>query len=172
VVKPVGQTRPAWKVLRVLGSSLGLDGFELDTAAAVLADALGDTPADLSERVVKPSVNVPTQGSAVAQHAPGTFQRLASVPIYTSDAIVRRAPALQSTADAREPRIAIAASDWTALGLSAASRVRATCGSGQSVELAVRQDASLVPGCVHIPAGHPTTAKLGSAFGSVRIEKV
>ena len=172
VVKPLGQTRPAWKVLRVLGISLGLDGFELDTAAAVLADALGDTPADLSERVVKPSVNVPTQGSALAQHAPGTFQRLASVPIYTSDAIVRRAPALQSTADAREPRIAIAASDWTALGLSAASRVRATCASGQSVELAVRQDASLVPGCVHIPAGHPTTAKLGSAFGSVRIEKV
>ena len=44
VVKPLGETRPAWKVLRVLGNLLGLAGFDHNDSKDVLRDALGDTP--------------------------------------------------------------------------------------------------------------------------------
>lgn len=49
VVKPQGEARPAWKVLRVLGNLLSLGGFEYDTAEAVRVDALhGDMKAALN----------------------------------------------------------------------------------------------------------------------------
>ncbi|RAG59943.1 hypothetical protein DN536_40305, partial [Burkholderia multivorans] len=42
VVRPLGETRPAWKVLRVLGSLLGLPNFEYETAEEVRLAALGE----------------------------------------------------------------------------------------------------------------------------------
>ena len=42
VVKPLGDTRPAWKVLRVLGNMLELKGFDFETSEEVRAEALGD----------------------------------------------------------------------------------------------------------------------------------
>ena len=35
VTKPLGETRPAWKVLRVLGNLLELDGFDYESSEAV-----------------------------------------------------------------------------------------------------------------------------------------
>ena len=42
VVKPLGEARPAWKVLRVLGNLLGLAGFEFESSEEVRDEALGD----------------------------------------------------------------------------------------------------------------------------------
>ncbi|MGE5118258.1 MAG: NADH-quinone oxidoreductase subunit NuoG, partial [Betaproteobacteria bacterium] len=50
VVRPRGETRPAWKVLRVLGNLLGLQGFAYETSEEVRAEALGD-PAALADRL-------------------------------------------------------------------------------------------------------------------------
>jgi NADH-quinone oxidoreductase subunit G len=89
VVKPLGETRPAWKVLRVLGNLLGLSGFEFETSQEVLAVATA-TPANLS--------NATQAGISLA--APTIEPVVAS--IYQLDGLVRRAPSLQLTADARE----------------------------------------------------------------------
>ena len=89
VVKPLGETRPAWKVLRVLGNLLGLPGFEFETSQEVLAAATA-TPANLS--------NLTQAGISLA--APSVEPVVAS--IYQLDGLVRRAPSLQLTADARE----------------------------------------------------------------------
>ncbi len=53
VVKPLGETRPAWKVLRVLGNLLGLPGFEQDSSEAVRAEVLGGKPSSVAERLIK-----------------------------------------------------------------------------------------------------------------------
>jgi len=89
VVKPLGETRPAWKVLRVLGNLLGLPGFEFETSQDVLAAATA-TPVNLS--------NATQAGISLA--APTIEPVVAS--IYQLDGLVRRAPSLQLTADARE----------------------------------------------------------------------
>jgi NADH-quinone oxidoreductase subunit G len=93
VVKPLGETRPAWKVLRVLGSMLKLPGFELNTIEEVRALALPhDINSCLSNRT-QASIDL-----TPAQQAP------VSASIYQLDALVRRAPALQRTADAQQGR--------------------------------------------------------------------
>ena len=96
VVRPLGDARPGWKVLRVLGDLLGLEQPAYETSPEVLAQALG---AGVTDRVPESRLSNRTSARAdVRAHA-------GSVPyvgIYQLDGIVRRAPSLQLTADARE----------------------------------------------------------------------
>ncbi len=101
VVKPLGETRPGWKVLRVLGSMLGLQGFGFESTQEVLAAARapwaqGDW-VDVTRLNNRTSV-VPAMDAG----APPAPPVVAS--IYQLDSIVRRAPSLQRTADARQGR--------------------------------------------------------------------
>ena len=91
VVKPLGETRPAWKVLRVLGSMLKLPGFEFESIEEVRAQAVpSDVPSRLSNAC---AVNIDLTPAIVAP---------VTASIYQLDGLVRRAPALQHTADAHE----------------------------------------------------------------------
>jgi NADH-quinone oxidoreductase subunit G len=97
VVKPAGEARPAWKVLRVLGNLLGLQGFDFESSQDVLVAARG--AADAKEAFVKgDKLSNATSASA---HAAGTAGTPATAAIYQLDGVVRRAPSLQLTADAR-----------------------------------------------------------------------
>jgi NADH-quinone oxidoreductase subunit G len=90
VVRPLGETRPGWKVLRVLGSMLGLPGFDQETIEEVRQSALPDNvSARLSNATTAPIDTAPVE------HLP------CSASIYQLDGMVRRAPSLQLTADAR-----------------------------------------------------------------------
>ena len=90
VVRPLGETRPAWKVLRVLGSMLGLPGFDQETLEQVRAQAL---PQDVAARLSNAC-------SAWIDVNPVPGQP-ASASIYQLDGLVRRAASLQQTADAK-----------------------------------------------------------------------
>ena len=89
VVRPLGETRPAWKVWRVLGSLLNLPGFGFDSIEEVRAQAL---PTDMAARLS----NACNQAIDLT---PAT-QMPVTASIYQLDGLVRRAPALQHTADA------------------------------------------------------------------------
>ncbi|MGJ7570404.1 NADH-quinone oxidoreductase subunit NuoG [Variovorax sp. RB2P76] len=93
VVKPQGETRPAWKVLRVLANLLGLPGFAFESTADVLA-TIGDSGA-----LPANALSNATSAKAVASNGAAAAPVVAS--IYQLDSIVRRAPSLQLTADAR-----------------------------------------------------------------------
>ncbi|PKO31986.1 MAG: NADH-quinone oxidoreductase subunit G [Betaproteobacteria bacterium HGW-Betaproteobacteria-9] len=100
VVRPLGDTRPAWKVLRVLGNLLGLSGFDADSSQAVLASVL---PGVASGEVVAASrlSNADAGvGPAAADLGPVRSQPCVA-SIYQLDSLVRRASSLQLTADAR-----------------------------------------------------------------------
>jgi len=88
-------------VIRVLGNLLGLAGFDADSSQAVLASAL---PGVASGAVVD-AARLNNASTAPIDTAPaGTEPCVAS--IYQLDSLVRRAPALQMTADARAALIA------------------------------------------------------------------
>ena len=99
VVKPLGETRPAWKVLRVLGNMLGLPGFAFESSVEVLAQVFGPAVDGLSQvaagKLNNASDVLPTAGAAPAS-------RPAVASIYQLDSLVRRATSLQLTADARQ----------------------------------------------------------------------
>ncbi len=168
VVKPMGDSRPGWKVLRVLGNLLGLQGFDFETSEAVRAEALGD-PDAMKARLD----NGTTAALAPASAHPATdIQRIADVPIYATDVIVRRAMSLQLTADARgEPVVGVPSALWRQLGLRAGGRVLVAQGDG-AVVLPAREDATLAERTVRVAAGHPMTARLGPMFGDITVEAV
>jgi len=89
VVKPLVETRPAWKVLRVLANLLDIPGVSFETSQEVLARA-----------TAKPLVASNATRAAITVTA--TTATPVSASIYQLDSIVRRAPSLQLTADARQ----------------------------------------------------------------------
>ncbi|WP_332751700.1 NADH-quinone oxidoreductase subunit NuoG [Hydrogenophaga sp.] len=101
VVRPLGETRPAWKVIRVLGNLLGLAGFDADSSQAVLASVL---PGVASGAVVD-AARLNNTSTAMVDMAPASAEPCVA-GIYQLDGLVRRAPALQLTADARATLIA------------------------------------------------------------------
>jgi len=168
IVRPLGDARPGWKVLRVLGNLLELPGFAYDTAEEVRAAALGDTPiaSRLSNRA---SVEVAL--SAAATLADGSFERIADVPIYHADAIVRRADSLQLT---RAAKIAVQASLpaglFERLGLKEGDAVRVRQGE-LSVQMPAARDANLPETVVRVSAATGAAAALGAMFGELVVEK-
>ncbi|MGN6525411.1 MAG: NADH-quinone oxidoreductase subunit NuoG [Burkholderiaceae bacterium] len=164
--RPLGETRPGWKVLRVLGDLLGLPGFGQQSSEEVLAEALGDR-ATLAARLDNRAA-LPT--TLPADAAASGHERIADVPIYATDSLVRRALSLQLTADARAPQASLPQGLWDSLGLAAGDKVRVTQGEG-SVVLAARLDKTLAPTAVRVPAGHVLTAALGAAFGPITVAK-
>ncbi|WP_096698688.1 NADH-quinone oxidoreductase subunit NuoG [Polaromonas sp. AER18D-145] len=95
VVKPFGEARPAWKVLRVLANLLGLPGFDFESAQDVLRQISG------AEGAMVPAQQLGNATQAAVQlTAAGAAPVVAS--IYQLDSLVRRATSLQLTADARQ----------------------------------------------------------------------
>lgn len=97
VVKPLADTRPAWKVLRVLANLMGVPGVDYETSQDVLAEATGgaaQVPANVLSNAAQAVSAVPA----------GTVTAPAVASIYQLDSIVRRATSLQLTADARQVR--------------------------------------------------------------------
>ncbi|MDZ4201591.1 MAG: NADH-quinone oxidoreductase subunit NuoG [Gallionella sp.] len=165
-VKPLGEARPGWKVLRVLGNLLNVDGFDYDTSEAVRDAAIGgmDIPAKLNN-----ALQADIQPSVPATQLSG-LQRVADVPIYSADALVRRATSLQQTRDAATPCVMMRGDELQKLGVQPGDTVKVTQG-GASARLAAGADDSLPAGVARVAAGHASTAELGAMFGEITVER-
>jgi len=168
VVKPLGEARPAWKVLRVLGNLLGLAGFDHNDTKDVLRDALGDTPTGNVQGFLSNEVRgvMPVQPQAIEG-----LERVAEVPIYQTDAVVRRSPSLQMTQDAALPVARMHSRLIAQLGLEENGRVSVRQ-TASALTLKVQRDDLLPDNCIRIPSGHPLTAGLGPMFGPITAERV
>ncbi len=165
VVKPLGDTRPAWKVLRVLGNLLGLTGFDHDTSEAVRAECLeAEWVSKLDNRSNVEQTGV---GRTVAA---GAFERIADVPIYFADILARRADSLQRTADARLPRAMISGTDLAKLGIAEGTSLIVSNGAGE-LRIGAARDDEVPAGCVRISAGHVSTINAGPLSGTVTLER-
>ena len=163
VVKPRGDARPAWKVLRVLGTLLQVPGFELDSVEEVRANLV---PPQLGEKL---SNGTRHPVGAIARPGNG-LERVADVPIYFADPLVRRSRPLQQTADAKPPKARMHRALYESLGLDERAQVRVRQGKGEAVLSAV-VDAGVPPGVVRIAAAHPSTCGLDGLSGPVTVER-
>lgn len=164
-VKPLGEARPAWKVLRVLGNLMEVSGFDYDTSEAVRDEVLaGYTPAALNNGMSGVALQV------VAAVQGGGLQRVSHVPIYSTDAVVRRAASLQKTHDAATPVVLMHSSELLKLGVSSGDSVKVTQGSG-TARLVVRADDGQAANTARIAAGHAATVALGAMFGTISVER-
>ena len=165
-VKPLGDSRPAWKVLRVLGGLLGLDGFLFNAPEEVLGEALDDGYCN--------RLNNKATSSSIANGNLAPFnglERLADVNIYAGDQIVRRSSALQLTRDAkRGNHVGLNKITFVELGLKEGDAVRVSQDS-HSVDMPATLEVNLASGAVRISAGTMASAKLGSMFGPVTVSK-
>jgi NADH-quinone oxidoreductase subunit G len=168
-VRPLGDARPAWKVLRVLGTMLGLPGFEYETVEQVKEACLKgrDVQALLSN-------SIDLQPQATTSNSSG-IQRIADVPIYFADPLARRSPPLQRTRDAQAPRAWMNAKLMQSLGVKPGGLVLVKQGEGETAGeagLVAALDDKLPDGCVRVAAGHVSTAGLGPMFGAVSVENI
>jgi NADH-quinone oxidoreductase subunit G len=163
-VAPRGQSRPGWKVLRVLGNLLQLADFEEESSEAVRDAVLtGDIGAKLGNRFS-------TEPSASVQSSAEDLQRIADVPIYRSDAIVRRAHALQQTAASQPPFARAHHKTLERFGLSSGDSVKIRSAQGEIV-LTAQADSTIPLDCVRVPMGFEQTAALGLAETALQMER-
>jgi len=105
VVKPYAQARPGWKVLRVLADLLQIPSLAFETIEDLRQSAFAKADAcALSNQLQHVSGLFDDDIPNTGDHR---FERLAEVPIYACDGVVRRAPSLQSTRDARLPALRV-----------------------------------------------------------------
>ena len=165
VAVPPGEARPGWKVLRVLGNLVDLEGF----------DYVGSD--DVRDQVLAACANLRPDNAvgALGQQSPrtgsATWERIGGVPMYSIDALSRRAHALQLTPDAWGAALRLNAGAAKKLGIGESASVRVTQGDG-SAEFGIRVDDSVPDGCVWLPTAVPGSEALGLGFGPVSVEKV
>ncbi|WP_312369907.1 NADH-quinone oxidoreductase subunit NuoG, partial [Stenotrophomonas sp.] len=143
-----GEAREGWRVLRALGGDLQLAGFGFTDLTGLRAS-------------LQP-VTVKVAASAQPQPAGEGFEVASTPAIYRTDAVVRRAQALQSHPLNNDPRIVLNADDAARLQLTEGQMVKVGTDAGRAT-LSVVVDARVAAGTVWIESGHGATAPLGAA---------
>ena len=165
VARPRGETRAGWKVLRVLGNLLGLDGFAYNDSTQVRAEVIADGQPPVDS--LNNAIGVERFMSAAV---PDGLERIADVPIYSTDSLVRRASALQRTADAKTPSARMCKATLESAGIEAGKNVTVRSGDRQ-VQLVAELDEDVAPGCVRIASGHEATSALGGPSEMITLER-
>ena len=168
VNRPLGDVRPAWKILRVLGNLLSLPGFSFvsseeirDVVLSGSADFVSGLNNELAPNDAWATFDVVDRSA---------WQRITDVPIYFSDVLVRRAASLQRTADAVAPTARMSSISLKTAGLVHGDHIQVKQGAGEA-ELIVELDERVPERCVRIASAHTSTAMLGDMFGSVVMER-
>ncbi len=162
LVKPLEDTRPAWKVLRALGSLLELDGFEFNSSEEILNTFIHLDTEDVKSRLNNFSGILPTFSFIQSDG----LERLTDTSFI--DPIVRRAFSLMKSRKETVNCIYISLEVAKKLGITSQETVYVQQGEN-SVQLNVKLDKSLPDNVVRINAGYIETAKLGALFGAVQV---
>ena len=160
-VRPAGESRPGWKILRVLADHLELAGLDFDDLEA-LQDTwqkqLGDFPLDVPGFGVMPEI------AARQQEGAEGLQLLGDWRIYQQDLLVRRAQPLE-----QEPVCRLHPDTVAELGISGGA-VELLARNGAQVQLPFVLDAGIPHGAVWLDLGHPETQALGGVGTTLRVQ--
>jgi NADH-quinone oxidoreductase subunit G len=168
-VKPLGEARPAWKVLRVLANTLGLEGFNFESTEQVKTEIFGgEKPSTVVWNRLNNNLRI--LFDVKVQEKSNVLQRLGEVPQYLMDSVVRRSSPLQKTKQVTEPVAGMNAKLMAQLGLQDGDLVVVKQGIGAAT-LKVKLDAGLAKGTVRVPTGYELTASLGELMGEIEVTK-
>lgn len=165
VSRPHKEARPLWKVLRVLGNTLDLEGFDFNHSQEVLAEAVTDDVKSHLHNLVNFKVQKAGFDSKVDD-----LTRVGGICIYETDAIVRRAASLQKTVWAKEPSAKVHSKTLEALGLEDASLAEASQREGVSVTVRLQADDTLPENVVFLP-WHRSNAQLGASMSKITLKR-
>lgn len=167
VTKPLGETRPAWKVLRVLGNLLDIKGFDFDSSEEVKNKIFNnEKPSAVVWRSLNNNLKELVDIKVVI---PGEhFQRLGEVPLYQTDNIVRRSAPLQKIKQNKPVVAKMNPQDMTAKGMQDGDDVVVKQGDNY-IKLRVRKDNALPVGVVRVPAATSATVALGDMMGEIEV---
>ena len=163
IAEPKGETRPAWKVLRVLGNLTGLEGFDYLSSEDVKNEVRS-----MCESIELSNVLAKAATVKINPASKGIF-RFSDVPMYAADAVVRRAGSLQQTIDAQSMCVRLNAAEAERLGVSATSSVTVKQGNN-SASLKLIIDDTIPDASAWIPLAVEGNDLLGEAFAEVIIE--
>ena len=162
VLEPRGDARPAWKILRVLGNLAGVDGFEHMSSDEVKAEVRSHCESIELSNVLDSSV-------AIDANVDAGLHRSSDVPMYSTDAIVRRATSLQQTVDAQTMCVRLNSVEAERLGVAEETTVTVKQG-GNSASMLLVIDDTIPDSSAWIPLAVQGNEVLGSAYGVVAIE--
>jgi NADH-quinone oxidoreductase subunit G len=167
-VMPLGESRPAWKILRVLANLWEVRGFGYETVGEVLHEVLSlkQTKPHYADNMVSMPYH-PVKREAVP---PKHFVRLAPVSLYAVDNIVRRAEALQETEDAKWEKVIIHPEAAKREGLSEGQTVWVNQHDKRSTKpLPIILSEAIPMQTAWVPAGTEAAQSLGRAFGWIEL---
>ena len=164
VVPPQGETRPAWKVLRVLGNYFDLDGFTYIASTHVRDEVIAMIGDIRSDNEGKWKLNGTIQNANVA------LQRVTEIPMNSIDPQVRRAQALQQNTDTADGAVHINSALAEKLGLDQDEQGHVEQDSGSTM-LPVVIDDRIPESCVMIQAGQVSHTSLGAWYGDITLRK-
>lgn len=170
IVKPQGEARPAWKVLRVLGNMFGLDGFSYDSSEDVLADATRQIGKDSTQLDNTQNVGRWVVPKELSKEDLG-IELVFDTPVYFTDALVRRAPALQAMQNNWASIIQINPELAAKLKVKDGDKIR-IAQELHSVELDCALDARVPKTCVLWRRGLTPEPDFGIQPGHFTLEKV
>lgn len=166
VVKPLGETRPAWKVLRVLANLLNLAGFDYNSSEEIKAEIVGS--GDISGKLDNSIKTSEAINLNSALDSGKGLIRVGDIKIYHADALVRRSKSLQKTKDGKAPVASMNSATLAQCKAQAGQQIQLKQES-QAVSLTVACDDSLPNGVVRVSGGHETTSLLGDLFGTISV---
>lgn len=164
VVRPQGESRPGWKILRVLGNLMDQPGFDYTDSQQIHDEVRAICEETQLENHQQEPKNLEQLLSA------STLLRGGDTPLYACDPLVRRATALQQTQDAGSDAIRLHPDEAIRLGLEGADTAMVKQ-NGNQVDLPLQLDERIPMGCVWISTGLARSSTLGQPFGEVTVEK-
>jgi NADH-quinone oxidoreductase subunit G len=158
--KALGDARPGWKILRRLGTEMGLEGFHQFSVEEITAEL----QAESGSASVAPSEPVLSE---VAYE--DSLYRIGELPMYSIDAICRRSSPLQQTVQAQSMFLGLNPEDAARLGLGDGVKARVRQG-GQEAELDVRVSGRVPAGGAWLRSASCATRELGHAVAPIIVE--
>lgn len=162
VVRGLADSRPLWKVLRVLGNVFELPGFGYESSEQVLAEAI--SAPRLHEKLNNQSMWQPEE---VVEQVAEPLVRVGGVAIYHTDPIVRRSAPLQATSHAVVPDARVHSATLAKFGLADGERATIRY-HDTKLALTVYADDTLPENVVHLPE-HATNAELGGLMNTIEL---
>ena len=158
-VEPYGEARPGWKILRVLGNFLELDGFDFVSIDEVSEEA--SPTVEQNGQTFQQANGLGTDKTSTID--PDTLELISEHKIYTGDSVVRRAPALQQTADSVVREAHLNPQDMARFGLKNGSEIRLQ-GETFNAHTQAKSDTRVPAGCLYLASGVVAVPPIGTAI--------
>ncbi|MFN7836072.1 MAG: molybdopterin-dependent oxidoreductase, partial [Burkholderiaceae bacterium] len=172
--KANGDSRPAWKVLRVLGNLLNLPGFDADSSEEVKQRVLPGVDGELRAGRLDNHIRraVPVAALILSEPSSHGLERIAEVPIYRADVLVRRSQPLQETRDSSIPLVRVHPETAALHGLTDGAAVNVSAQGKSGAQSTIRFDAGVAKGAVRFAAGHEISLNAGALYEHLEVSAV